>query len=848
VISEPYPGPRPYNKREARIFFGRDEEIGDIRDLVMAYQVVVLYSQSGAGKSSLVRAGLHPALVRERVRFLSARVAGNTSHHFGDRQGNIYVENALSSLFPLDAELDQDLGHNLAVKLHRAEYRHPVVVVFDQFEELFTAHPDRWRDRDGFFSQLRDSLKDDAELRVILVIREEHLAELDAYSEIVPLHFRIRYRLERLKEDAAMAAIQEPARLFDFSVEDQQARKLIANLRQIKVRAGKSIREVEGEYVEPVHLQVVCHDVWRKRDQSLRTLTIPDKVEDIDHALASYYDAATKRAATEGRLSEAKIRSWFERELITPAGTRGFVFKGEQRTAGLANRAIELLEQEHVIRSEPRGADSWYELTHDRLIAPIKRSNNLWWRKRRLHRWPAYAVLVILAGTVAFFAFRSIMAERYRSKAADAILKGDGQASRKHWKESLQFYNQALMFYKKAHDRSRHAELYSSIGSAYLHTYDYDQAQRAFEAALKESAADSDPDLLVQLGRVLFKNGRTDEAAYKYQEALDWFNRAKEAERDDEKEAETLRDLAEAQLRTGDFKAAKESYFRAIAHITRFEQSREIVDDIFGIGLVYSQRGDYSKGLAFYRVLMFQIPTPLIARIRLPARLLREAGFDELHLKKWGPALKDLDKAYIEARSLNDPEQQAYAALALAEYHLEHAETNQARQGKERERDNAEEPIKCDEPKRVTNQYDMQELGRGLESAKEAAEKFLQINDKVMHGAALTYEARFGIVQAVADKTQGKAAQSVGEFQDAREKLKEAYESQRQSNRKIGQAYALQAMGLLYEAQARRKDAAERYKEAYCVYDSMNSKSIHRCEVEMNMRSLGEWPVDCPKN
>ena len=74
-ILEPYPGPRPFDKDERSIFFGRDEEIADLRDLCMSYQVVVLYSQSGAGKSSLVRAGLRPALVLRFINTITYNLA-----------------------------------------------------------------------------------------------------------------------------------------------------------------------------------------------------------------------------------------------------------------------------------------------------------------------------------------------------------------------------------------------------------------------------------------------------------------------------------------------------------------------------------------------------------------------------------------------------------------------------------------------------------------------------------------------------------------------------------------------------------------------------------------------------
>ena len=76
-------------------------------------------------------------------------------------------------------------------------------MILDQFEELFTAYPDRWRDREDFFRQLRELLDSDQSVRILFVCREEYIAELDRYSPYFIDGFRIRYRLERLNENAA---------------------------------------------------------------------------------------------------------------------------------------------------------------------------------------------------------------------------------------------------------------------------------------------------------------------------------------------------------------------------------------------------------------------------------------------------------------------------------------------------------------------------------------------------------------------------------------------------------------------------------------------------------------------
>ena len=63
----PYVGPRPFREEEQNRFFGRTEEIAILEGLALARQATLLFAQSGAGKSSLLRAGLIPSLTRERT-------------------------------------------------------------------------------------------------------------------------------------------------------------------------------------------------------------------------------------------------------------------------------------------------------------------------------------------------------------------------------------------------------------------------------------------------------------------------------------------------------------------------------------------------------------------------------------------------------------------------------------------------------------------------------------------------------------------------------------------------------------------------------------------------------------
>jgi hypothetical protein len=62
-----YPGTRPFadNAAEQKLFFGRDREIQELLHQILSTNLLVVYGQSGLGKTSLLQAGIFPRL-RER--------------------------------------------------------------------------------------------------------------------------------------------------------------------------------------------------------------------------------------------------------------------------------------------------------------------------------------------------------------------------------------------------------------------------------------------------------------------------------------------------------------------------------------------------------------------------------------------------------------------------------------------------------------------------------------------------------------------------------------------------------------------------------------------------------------
>jgi hypothetical protein len=428
---EPFVGPRPFRRTEedrAR-FFGRDRETEEIVSLILSHSVVLVYAQSGAGKTSLFEAQVAPALGTNGFTvFPLARVRATIPDGVDAAAvENLYAFAALLSIAQADGDRPE-AGTSLATKTLHAylqanggEPPSPRCIVFDQFEEIFTdesvfaLRPTRWQEEQmAFFRQVDQAVRSDPLLRAVFVIRKEHLAELDRFANLLPEGFHTRFHLEPLGREAAIAAVKLPVRNTRRSFAEGVPEELVEKLLLMRVDVGGGeIKEVPGRLVEPLHLQLVCQSLWEEldADDTLITKEHLRTLGDVDQVLGQLYDNAVRAASAAGGIPEKRLRRRIESDFITPAGTRGIVFVGDEADGAGFRTAVDELERQHLIRAEWRAGADWHELTHDRLIQPIRASNARYRAiaARRVRRLVAIALAVaaIAGGIVAGAVFTS---------------------------------------------------------------------------------------------------------------------------------------------------------------------------------------------------------------------------------------------------------------------------------------------------------------------------------------------------------------------------------------------------------------------------------------------------------
>jgi len=392
----PYVGPRSFELNEK--MYGRDRERRQLTDRLISERIVLLHSPSGAGKTSLVRAGLIPQLKEEgfyvhqviRVNLeKSAELVTITDTLKNNQRFDRYTFSTLLSLeeqYPDTEHVDlaqlarMSLDDYLKYRSREDKRDGPEFLIFDQFEEVLTIDPTDRTAKNAFFAKVGAALKN-RNRWALFVMRTDYVAALEPYVRSVPTYFSNTFHLELLGEKAALEAIQQPARDAGGEFTDAAAAKLVNDLRQVQVQQLDGTTKAQpGLYIEPVQLQVVCYRLWETKAAKDNQINEADLagVVNVNQSLAEYYALSVSRVAQATGESERSIRDWFNRKLITPESIRSQVRMGAEASDGLDNVAVRQLENAHIIRAEKRAGQTWYELAHDRLIQPVQNDNWRW--------------------------------------------------------------------------------------------------------------------------------------------------------------------------------------------------------------------------------------------------------------------------------------------------------------------------------------------------------------------------------------------------------------------------------------------------------------------------------------
>jgi WD40 repeat protein len=398
----PWPGLEQFREEDATFFRGRDAEAHELLRLVRRERLTVLFGLSGLGKSSLLQAGVFPAIRAEGCLPVPLRVAYDEAVPSPRAQVLAALARAAEHEGVDAPAADEDAS--LWEHFHRrgAAYwtadNEPVtpVLVLDQFEEAFTLGrqtPERAAIASAFLDELADLVEGrvpaalrarlDAEpaaakafdfnrhaYKVLIAIREDFLADLEMLRARMPSLAGNRMRLVALRGDAAVTVTQAGG---ETLVPPNVGEEIVRLVGSVGATSGSTnARALHDVIVDPALLSLFCRELNERRkalaQSSISTSLVEGNRESI---LADFYERSVGDLGPD-------VRRLVEDRLITEVGgyRDSLALDNALAMSGVTAADVDALVERRLVRREERDGRTRLELTHDVLTDVVRRSRD----------------------------------------------------------------------------------------------------------------------------------------------------------------------------------------------------------------------------------------------------------------------------------------------------------------------------------------------------------------------------------------------------------------------------------------------------------------------------------------
>jgi tetratricopeptide (TPR) repeat protein len=526
MIADPYPGRRAYEEKDHDYFFGRAADTAIIAEHWKDSPLTVVTGPVASGKTSLLHAGVYPAMAEVRSgRLLPPAVlsSGMTFPFAALPDFNPYTYALLSGWSP--GEVPTRLaGLTITEFLRRQARGHDgfLFAAIDQFEDIMidasSGQRRAWRRQ--FLNDLAHACKATEGLHLLLVTRAEALSAI-----ATALGIGTRHEVRLLSAANAVDAVTRPARAAGRAFASSAARQLVEELRISRVAHGT--RFVRADGVEPSLLQIACHQLWRDLPGDHLEISAWDMREysDVNASLAAYCAQVVDEVATEYsvnaqyRANAQQLYSWLLRTFITDGGERCAAHEGQASTAGMPNAVARALVDRHLLSTDQRSSSRWYELLSDRLIDPLRHAQVSHAQGKRLVLPTADRSLQTAMRQFALdeadlaraSATRALASKPSVRVAADVeSLLGNVAYEQGDYPNALARYQQAASLLEAAGDSSAALRCVAAVGQTLLALGRIREAVTEFRAAVER--APNNPVLQTQLALALWQQGEGEAA------------------------------------------------------------------------------------------------------------------------------------------------------------------------------------------------------------------------------------------------------------------------------------------------------------------------------------------------
>jgi WD40 repeat protein/predicted Ser/Thr protein kinase len=295
----PYPGLSSFTEAEADFFFGREAEVEELWKKLQRLHLSAVMGPSGVGKSSFLRAGVMAAAPANWKCVICAPGASPFTS----------VAQSLVPEFAGDADAIHQLltlsdPHSAAQVFGRWRHKHGhVLLIVDQFEELFTLNPESVQRQ---FTDLLKALAVDHDVHVLLSMRDDFLFRCHEMPALSPIFSELT-PLGPLTGPTLRRALVQPSLACGYRFEDEAL-------------VNEMLEALHAERGALPLLAFAAARLWDQRDRQRGILerNAYREIGGVAGALARHAEATLERIGTE-RIGI--VREIF-RNLVTAQNTR----------------------------------------------------------------------------------------------------------------------------------------------------------------------------------------------------------------------------------------------------------------------------------------------------------------------------------------------------------------------------------------------------------------------------------------------------------------------------------------------------------------------------------------------
>ena len=366
-----------YQREDKDFFFGRNDEIESLYQMIFQTRILLVYGTSGTGKTSLIQCGLANKFQTYDWLALYIRRGGNLIASLDKR-----LCDESDEVFVYAEEKDQVIK-NLGAKIdavYKASFK-PVYIIFDQFEELYVLG--NKTEQQNFINIIKEILEVEQPVKIILSIREEYLGYLYDFEQAVPELLRKKLRVEPMNLDKVKTVIKKigESPLGNVSLhvgeEDNIAKRIFD-----KIRGEENTLSIQLPYLQvfldKLYLQITKDET--REAEAIFTSDALNKIGNIGDVLRDFIDEQVLLIAK--KLEQKPENIWkILSPFVTLEGTKE-PLSGWQICERFPNEPAELLTSvlqafvtSRILRYTEN--EQLYEIAHDSLAKQVnaKRSD-----------------------------------------------------------------------------------------------------------------------------------------------------------------------------------------------------------------------------------------------------------------------------------------------------------------------------------------------------------------------------------------------------------------------------------------------------------------------------------------